>query len=201
MAIGYFVVVFLIFLGGAGAIVLAEVVRAREYRFFALGAYLASVILPLLFGVLRQFAKLGAFRANRERDWMVSLSRCVDFDRYIITPGKYNESGGRDMGAVIFSTGAMVTNIPILFQIYTGSRDNVIFVALPVFVGVLSYLNVKVIGPQIASLLLLRKYEKQTGRHFVNADYEKIQDLRRTFFLSRWLMKDYRPATDTPQAG
>jgi hypothetical protein len=69
------------------------------------------------------------------------------------------------------------------------------------FIAVFSYMNVKVVGPKIACLYLLRKYEKQTGRRFVNADYEKIQDLRRRFFLSRWLMKDYRAVTGTRQAG
>lgn len=88
----------------------------------------------------------------------------------------------------------VTVNVPLLFQIYTGSKNNAIFLAVPLLVGAFAYLSLKVLGPKIANLYVLRQYEKQTSRRFVNADYEKIQELRRTFFLSRWLMKDYRPA-------
>lgn len=88
----------------------------------------------------------------------------------------------------------MVVNIPLFFDIYFGSRNNLIFIVMPVMIGMFAYFGFKIIGPRIAKLCVLRQYEKQTGRCFVNTDYEKIQELRRTFFLSRWLMKDYRPA-------
>lgn len=52
-------------------------------------------------------------------------------------------------------------------------------------------LNLKQFGPAFLRLLLVRRLEKEAGRPFVNADYEQIQELRRTFFLSRWLMRDY----------
>jgi hypothetical protein len=55
-----------------------------------------------------------------------------------------------------------------------------------------AYINIKTSGPQLAILYVLLKHEIKTKRRFVNADYEEIQNLRRTFFLSRWLMKDYQ---------
>ena len=88
------------------------------------------------------------------------------------------------------------TNIPLIFQIFTGDRNSVIFFALPLLLGTIVYLNVKTFGRVLFNLILLRRLENSLGYRFINADYEQIQDLRRTFFLSRWLMKDYIKPTD-----
>ncbi len=131
------------------------------------------------------------------------MKDCANLNEYTINPNKFHDGSTGETSnsaAAIWSTAAMGANIPILFQIYTGARNNVIFLAVPLIIGVFAYLSIKTLGPKIACLWLLRKYEKQTGRCFVNADYEKIQELRRTFFLSRWLMKDYRPASDRQRA-
>lgn len=80
----------------------------------------------------------------------------------------------------------------MLFQIYTGNRQNAIFLS-PLSTLAMSYMVFKTIGPAHVRIFLLRKIEKEQGFRFQNADYEKIQELRRGFFLAKWLMKDYRP--------
>src|SRR5579863_312008 len=196
----YFMLLFPFLMGGAGAIIFAEISGERINKFLILFLYLSSIVLPLAFGVSSYIGKLKA-PSKSDREWMSKLKRCVDFDKYVIEPRKFQiPQKTNGLSAAIWSTGAMVTNVPILFQLYTGSRYNAIFLAMPLIIGGFAFLSVKMLGPQIACLWLLRKYEKQTGRCFVNADYEKIQELRRTFFLSRWLMKDYRLASDRSTA-
>jgi hypothetical protein len=92
---------------------------------------------------------------------------------------------------------AIGVNIPLLFQIYGGGRNNAIFLAVPLMTVTFTYINLKIFGPGLTRIFLLRKIEKEQGYRFQNADYEKIQELRRGFFLSRWLMKDYRPPINT----
>ena len=90
-----------------------------------------------------------------------------------------------------------ITNVPLAFLIFTGDRLNAVYFALPLAVGTFACLNVKVFGRVLFNLILLRRLEASLGYRFINADYEEIQDLRRTFLLSRWLMKDYiKPTAD-----
>jgi hypothetical protein len=84
-----------------------------------------------------------------------------------------------------------VTNIPLMFELFTSSRNNVMFLAAPVLLGTCIYVNITSAGPQLLNCILIRKIEKHQGFRFINADFEKIQELRRSFFLARWLMKDY----------
>jgi hypothetical protein len=177
------------FSGLVAAIKIAGINRNKGMLFFI---YFLFIAIPFVFGILNHLVKLKFFGKNSS-DWMNAMKEVVDFEKYIIYPSKFTQqSSATNLSAAVWSASAMAANIPLLFQFFTGDRNNVIFFVIPIFIGVFAYLNVKTFGPQIASLYLLRRYEKQTHRHFINADYEKIQELRRTFFLSRWLMKDYR---------
>jgi hypothetical protein len=181
------------FLGLEAAIKIAGVNRNKGMLFFI---YFLFIAIPFVFGILNHLAKLKIFGKNSS-DWMNAMKGVVDFEKYTIYPSKFTQqSSATNLSAAVWSASAMAANIPLLFQFFTGDRNNVIFFTVPIFIGFCAYLNVKTFGPQIASLYLLRRYEKQTHRHFINADYEKIQELRRTFFLSRWLMKDYRLASN-----
>ncbi|WP_207005619.1 hypothetical protein [Trinickia mobilis] len=198
----YCIFLLLFWMGSAVALAFADIAGRHADRNPVLFFYLISIALPLIFGVVNQLVKVNYFKSGRQDDWMRNLKIHVDFDRCIVFSKKnQNFEAPGELSARIWSVGAMVTNIPLLFKIYTGSRNNMVFFLMPLMIGVSAYINVKSVGPHLAYLYMLRKYEKKTGRCFMNADYEEFQKLRRTFFLSRWLMKDYRPATDTPQAG
>ena len=66
-------------------------------------------------------------------------------------------------------------------------------------IGCASYINIAVMGPMLMRIVFLRKLEKEQGYRFANADYERIQELRRHFRFARWLMKDYRPPLPRPE--
>jgi len=182
-------------MGGGAALLAADVSGASHKRLIVLIIYELSILLPLWFGAKRRFSGLGYYQAVRTGEWKKKFKGAVDFDRYIVMPDRSAAlSPERSPLASVWMWAPVTVNVPLLFQIYTGSKNNAIFLAVPLLVGAFAYLSLKVLGPKIANLYVLRQYEKQTSRRFVNADYEKIQELRRTFFLSRWLMKDYRPA-------
>jgi hypothetical protein len=200
-AIFYFFLVCPILFGGSFSLIFSEIAGAQDKQFVVLCFYLLSIVAPILFGVLDYLNKFKFRGGTQCGPWVKSLNGCVDFEKFIITPGELKNSvKSKSLSTVIWTVAPAVTNIPLLFQIYTGSRNNAAFLAMPLRIGGFAYFSIKTLGPQIACLYLLRKYEKQTGRCFVNADYEKIQALRRTFFLSRWLMKDYRPASSRSPA-
>ncbi len=182
-------------MGGAASLLAADISGATEERATAFVIYELSIFVPLWFGVRNQLMNLGFIGGKSTEDWKKIFKGVVDFDRYIVNPDQSETPApGRSPLASIWMWAPITVNLPLLFQIYTGSRNNAIFLAVPLLVGTFAYLSLKVLGPKIANLYVLRQYEKQTNRRFINADYEQIQELRRTFFLSRWLMKDYRPA-------
>lgn len=190
----YFYALFALAFGGAAALMAADISGASEKRWAVFIIYELSIIFPLWFAVRKQLKNLDSCRGVSESEWKEKFKGVVNFDTYIVMP---NQSAAPVPGssplASVWMWAPVTVNVPLLFQIYTGSKNNAIFLAIPLLVGTFAYLSLKVIGPKIANLCVLRQYEKQTGRRFVSADYEKIQELRRTFFLSRWLMKDYRP--------
>ena len=190
--ISYFLIIFPVVLIGSGALVFADIAGIPEIRVEILLIYLISITFPLAFGMICHFKKLSALRSNNLNSWREAFPG-VDFEKYTIIP---DESGGEadtdNVRATMWATGAMAVNIPLFFESYFGSKNNLIFIIMPVMIGMFTYYGFKKVGPLMVKLYILRQYEKQTNRRFINADYEKIQELRRTFFLSRWLMKDYR---------
>ena len=193
----YFYALFPLAPGGALALIAADISGANEKRWMAFLIYEASILFPLWFGARHQLENIGLNTRKSPEKWKEKFKNSVNFDSYTVIPDKSAApASGRSPLASVWIWAPVTVNIPLLFQIYTGSKNNVAFLAIPLFVGTFAYLSLKTIGPKIANLYVLRQYEKQTGRRFINADYEKIQELRRTFFLSRWLMKDYRPAAN-----
>ena len=184
-----------IIFGGAMALAFSDVAGLHEIRLWILAFYLLSIIAPFAFGIFSRLRTKREARLKNEKEWRAEFGRSVDFDGLVIKSSDDEEAMQPGaMRSVIFSVIILVANVPIFFDAYLESRNKMILIVLPVLVGIIAYFGAKKVGPRVANLLLLRQYEKQTGRLFVNADYEKIQELRRTFFLSRWLMKDYRRA-------
>ncbi len=193
----YMIFIFPVWAGSAIIIILANMLGGN--RSLVVCAYLASILLPLLVSLLSSLWKANFLDERRLRKGVERFWGEVKFEKSIIySIGKNAKKNTGSLSSLIGSMGIVVVNVPLLFKVYTGSRDNVIFLLVPLMIGTFAYLGAKSVGPYLANLYLLRRYEKQTGRRFVNADYEKFQALRRTFFLSRWLMKDYRAVSSTP---
>ena len=178
------------FLFGVGSVIMAVHIGGRPdlYR-FVLGVASLSMLLALLAGIFHQALALRLFDKDDGQFWRGKLGRYID-DRGRIINCDFGNRIPIDKG--LLTLGLVVAiNIPLLFEFYGGERNNVVILAAPMLIGTFIYLNLSKIGPWIVQLYLLRKLEKSFGCRFINADYEQIQALRRTFFLSRWLMKDY----------
>ncbi|WP_175711202.1 hypothetical protein [Burkholderia ambifaria] len=87
------------------------------------------------------------------------------------------------------ATIALTVNLPIALNTYIGENSNALLIATSLYALLFSYVAAVFIGPKLAYLYELYRYERQTGRRFVNQEYEKVQALRRTFLLCRLLAK------------
>ncbi|MDF0604713.1 hypothetical protein HZU77_003470 [Neisseriaceae bacterium TC5R-5] len=117
----------------------------------------------------------------------------VDINNYIIHAKIPETELDRKINHYKWVIMGILMSIPSLFRAWTNDVNDAVFIAVPLAVLLYSYVNFYHLGPSLGRLYVLRHVEKVTGRRFVNSDYEQIQELRRSFWLSRWLMKDYLP--------
>jgi hypothetical protein len=184
-------VIELLFVGGFVAF-LPKILGRLDFRWMAFCIYTTAMLIFLAIGIYREYKALGLHEKSNASIWNVQLQKVINLSSRKIIPTKIS-SGTQSSGWVTYSSLIIGVglNIPLLFELYTGNRFNAIFFAIPLLTAVWGYLNINLIGPSFLKILLLRKLEKSVGYRFINADLEQIQELRRTFFLSRWLMKDY----------
>jgi hypothetical protein len=191
IASAYFVISYEIVFGGS-LVAFAVLLSGRpDLRWFAFNTNLACMTLTLLIGMLLEARRLGLLKG--ENRWREEIRKYLDFSKRLVDPALTTKVESPTSMNAISMAAAIGVNIPLLFQIYGGGRDNAIFLAVPLLALTFSYINFNTFGPGLTRIFLLRKIEKEQGYRFQNADFEKIQELRRGFFLSRWLMKDYRP--------
>ncbi|WP_439893256.1 hypothetical protein ACS7SF_25550 (plasmid) [Ralstonia sp. 25C] len=179
-----------IFLFGPISLLVADKIGAKEIRIPILILYLMTIITSVAFGVLIHLKKINAVRHRDEEKWKKKIMIGVDFENYVIDPVK---SSGNESHNLLTAVGLIFIVVITILKLFGNIYDS-IFIMMPMVMFFSIYYGLKSGGSTLAKLCSLRQYEKQTNRRFINADYEKIQELRRTFFLSRWLMKDYRPA-------
>lgn len=192
----------LMFSGGAAAAAVS-IAGQPELRWYAFTTNFFCMIISLMAGMYAEAKILGYRDSNGSSLWQKNIERYVDYSKYQILAVLPLSSieGEKRLQSIRFSVIAVGTaNIPLLFQIYLGGSDNAVFLVVPILTGTFAYINFKNFGPGLLRLLLLKKIEKIHGRRFNNADLEQIQELRRTFFLSRWLMKDYVKPTNNRTA-
>jgi hypothetical protein len=175
-----------------GAVALAIILAGHpELRWFAFNTNLVCMLSTFVIGGLLHAFSLGVL--DKDEGWRKKIEEHIDYPKRQVNPELTTKPSKVDPKNMIWLIAVGSANIPLLFQIYGGGRANAIFLAAPLSMALFSFYNLKTFGPALARLLLLRRIEKEVGYRFQNADYEQIQELRRGFFLSRWLMKDYRP--------
>ena len=159
----------------------------------------------LAYGVLNYARAIRYFEEDAGTPfWRKEIDKYIDAKNRTIDPhavlsaSHVKKENTKIAGSIIY---AGLGIVPVLFLLFTGRRDNVIyFAAAALLVGAV-LVNVRIVGPMIFRLYLVRKIEKEQGYRFANADYEQIQELRRHFRFARWLMKDYRPPQPLPDPG
>lgn len=196
----YLVVSLEILMTGGAAGLAMHIAGRPDLQWVAFFTNLIGLSIALFGGIHLEAKSLGAINADEPHRWKKEIEKYVDYPSRTVLPSLSNGQGLSQPKADFFTSPYAImavgsANIPLFFDLYGGGRMNAIYLALPLMAGALIYLNFKNFGPSLVRLFLLRKLEKSVGYRFINADYEQIQDLRRTFFLSRWLMKDYvKPA-------
>jgi hypothetical protein len=191
----YFIVSLGILIGGSG-VALAIMLGGRpDLRWFVFNLNAACMALTLVASILLTARDMGVWDGTDS--WRQKIEKYIDYSKHQVSPTLTSDTVNyKKIAYPHLIIGAGIGTIPLLFQIYTGNRQNAIFLA-PLSTLAMSYMAFKTFGPAHVRIFLLRKIEKEQGYRFQNADYEKIQELRRGFFLSRWLMKDYRPPINT----
>jgi hypothetical protein len=182
------------FAGGTAAF--AALIAGRpDLRWLAFFTNTFCMTLTLLYGMYNEAKVIGWWRTSAADRWQKKIEKYIDYSTQQISPSLTtpNIEKGRATKSPIWIVAVGSANIPLIFEMYAGGRANAIFLVVPVMTGVLGYLNLTSLGPSLVRLLLLRKLEKATGYRFINADLEQIQELRRGFFMARWLMKDFVP--------
>ncbi|QCP47779.1 hypothetical protein FAZ95_00435 [Trinickia violacea] len=111
-----------------------------------------------------------------------------------------NNSKTRSVASLGMIGGALAANVMLVARVFGIDYNTMAWLAAVSMILIAAYIQLKFFGPSAFRLYQLHMLQKNFSQPLKNSDYEKIQDLRRTFFLSRWLMKDYRPTTGNRQA-
>lgn len=187
----YFIVSIGILIGGS-CVALAFMFGGRpDLRWFAFNANAVCIALTFVASIILTARDMGVWDGTN--NWRQKIEKYIDYSKRQVSPKLTSDTVNyKKVKYPYLIIGAGIGSIPLLFQIYTGNRQNAIFLA-PLSTLAVSYMSLKTFGPAHVRIYLLRKIEKEQGYRFQNADYEKIQELRRGFFLAKWLMKDYRP--------
>jgi hypothetical protein len=84
--------------------------------------------------------------------------------------------------------GAVACNIPLIYHSWGVSDLQAMPFAVLVLLGTGVWVCVRQTGPMAGKALFLRGWERREGRTLVHEGWEDLQALRRSFWLSRWLM-------------
>lgn len=195
----YAIVIFEVAFGGGIVIVALWIAGMDQYRWQAFIFVESIYFISLWTAMFIELKKCtqGKKGVAGQENWRSEIEKYVDYknnciDPYVSTPDRAkNGASFLQNGMVLSSIG--VTSIPLAFEMYGGGRANAIYLVAPVCVGLWVYINMTTFGSGLMRVLLVRRLEKLRGFRFFNAELQKIQVLRRTFFLSRFLMLDYYP--------
>ena len=195
----YFFSVIGLLLSSSGWMLALTLAGRPELHWIAVAANTLCVSLALLSGMYLDARRMGWRRARITGGWRAEIEKHIDYTAHQVftslTAQKPPRYKFKHPFWIVAIGGA---NIPLLFELYGGGRPNAILFAAPLVTVTVIYTNVATFGPTLLRILLLRRLEKEVGYRFQNADYEQIQELRRGFFLAKWLMKDYRPPQSRP---
>jgi hypothetical protein len=195
----------LLFAGGTSAFLMQQSGHV-ELRWLAFFANTLCLIITLFGGLYQEARSLGVFDLTQPNKWKKEIEKYIDYPSHKVLPALTNGQGLSQPQSNFFTSPYAflawgTSGIPLFFELYGGGKLNAIFLTAPAVTAVLIYMNFTKFGPGLVRIFLLRKLEKSVGYRFINADLEQIQELRRTFFLSRWLMKDYvKPQTQLHQS-
>ena len=188
----YFIVLVEIIGGGSVFALMIIIIGRPDLRWIAFTINALGMALTLIISMVIAARAMGMW--DQAESWRQRIDAYLDYSKRLVSPTLTSDTiNYKKVKYPYLIMGGGIGTIPLLFRRYGGGEKNAIYFVTPLIALTLSYMNLKTFGPALVRLFLLRKIEKEQGFRFQNADYEKIQELRRGFFLAKWLMKDYRP--------
>lgn len=115
-----------------------------------------------------------------------ALESLLDLQRHRVRPMPAARQPA--MGKVAFLA-ALALNAPLLLQMNGWQANDVVWLAMPLLGGAVTYVLATGFGPALARAIAVRDVEKRVGQTFCTSRLEELQTLRRTFWLSRWLAR------------
>lgn len=100
-----------------------------------------------------------------------------------LRPGSGSQTSWHPAGVA-----ALGCNLPLIYHAWGVSDQQVMPVLLLVMVLTSVWVCVRHIGPTAGKALFLLGWERRAGKTLVHEGWEDLQALRRSFWLSRWLM-------------
>lgn len=182
-------ILFCVVLGGGG-VASSVIILSGESKLvpLAVGIYAVTMLGIIALGVLRELRALAG-----PDSWARGH---LDLKRFIVrrhAPGTLRgSSGGFTMLMLLLP---IALNIPLFIELGGGRGYWALYFAIPGLTWSIAMIVLKQVAPAIPRALYARRLERKAGRTFVHEEYEAIQELRRTFWLSRWLMRDDQAPT------
>lgn len=158
--------------------------RAQRADLQWLALALAFVLLfgGMLIGYLSEARRLAVTRDGIP----LPLQPMLDLKRHRVLPVAAPRPPKLGTVAVL---SALVLNVPLVLQAGGWSANDVVWLAMPVLGATVAYVATTGLGPALARALALRRIERQLGHAFCTSRLEELQQLRRGFWLSRWLAR------------
>jgi hypothetical protein len=181
---------------GGLAGILAVITGHPEMRWMAFGLHVCLLTMALLAGLVMEARRLGFAPGSSDQAWRTKLAAYIDAGRNEISTRILDDvfigekTYGTETAVLIGAVGS--ANVVLMLRMFGGGVNNAVYLVAPLATLTFGHMSLKYFGPIILRLWLARRLESEQGRPFVNADFEQIQALRRTFILSRWLMTDYK---------
>jgi hypothetical protein len=113
-----------------------------------------------------------------------ALQALIDLQRHRLLPMPAPRQPA--MGTIAFFA-ALGLNAPLLMQLGGWGTNDVVWLAMPLLGGAVTYVLATGFGPALARALAVLAIERRAGQPFRTSRLEELQALRRTFWLSRWL--------------
>jgi hypothetical protein len=183
LAAGLFLLAFMSFLGG-GAVAVAHSIHDNDsVAVLALLGGIFTVAIPLLGSAWIERARLE--RQGSKGAW---VQQHVDAKAgRMRADALLSNSPPPRQGLLWLVVGAAV-NVPWVFRTQGITDAQMLPWALALFAAAVVWVAAAYMGPRLGRAVLLLRLERATKQRLVHEHFEDIQQLRRDFWLSRWLM-------------
>ena len=187
----------LVLLTAGGAVLMLNMAGALTWRGWAVVSAGGSLLLVFVGAMVHQWRSLQ--QQGLDGPW---VGEHVDpVSSRLRADALMSSNGGQKPWHPVW-VAALACNIPLLYHSWGVSDTQAMPVILLVLLLTAIWLCARHLGPAAGKALFLLAWERRAGRTLVHENWEDLQALRRSFWLSRWLMvkEPLPPAAAAPRA-